>query len=74
MEDWGAPEGCYERRAKKREEKNVTVMGLDAVSHFFDIYRQNGKNGEEILQSLRENISRSIKRSALGTKEYTVAL
>ncbi|XP_078355336.1 uncharacterized protein LOC144639945 [Oculina patagonica] len=38
---------------------------LDTVSHFFDKYRQNGKNGEQTLQLIRENISNSIKGSFL---------
>jgi len=47
----------------RQEKKN---MALDAVSHFFDKYRQKGHKGEETLQLLRENISKSIRRSSLG--------
>lgn len=41
-------------------------MALDTVSHFFDNCRQKGQKGEETLQLIRENISKSIKKSSLG--------
>ena len=51
------------RNGTRQEKKN---MALDAVSHFFDKYRQKGHKGEETLQLLRENMSKSIRRSSLG--------
>lgn len=50
-------------------EKNLDKrkkMALDTVSHFFDNCRQKGQKGEETLQLIRENISKSIKKSSLG--------
>ncbi|XP_068702660.1 nicotinamidase-like [Montipora foliosa] len=41
-------------------------MALDTVSHFFDAYRKGGKNGEQKLQSVRQNVSSSFKKSCLG--------
>lgn len=43
-----------------------TVMALEIVSCFFDGYRKNGKEGENALKLVRENISNSIKSSSLG--------
>ena len=54
---------CSMTRQDPVQEKN---MALEIVSHFFDIYRKNGKDGENALQLVRENISNSIKRSSLG--------
>lgn len=41
-------------------------MALETVSCFFDGYRKNGKEGENALKLVRENISNSIKSSSLG--------
>ena len=41
-------------------------MALEIVSCFFDGYRKNGKEGENALKLVRENISNSIKSSSLG--------
>ena len=41
-------------------------MALEIVSCFFDGYRKNGKEGENSLKLVRENISNSIKSSSLG--------
>ena len=43
-----------------------TIMALEIVSCFFDGYRKNGKEGENALKLVRENISNSIKSSSLG--------
>ena len=51
-----------------RDELIQLKMALDTVSHFFDAYRKGGKNGEQILQSVRQNVSSSFKKSSLGTK------
>jgi len=41
-------------------------MALESVSHFFDKYRQRGKVGEQILQSVKQSISGSFTKSSLG--------
>lgn len=54
---------------KTIEERDWTrkrKMALDTVSHFFDNYRRKGQKGEESLQFIRENISKSIRKSSLG--------
>lgn len=41
-------------------------MALESVSHFFDKYRQRGKDGEQTLQSVKQSISGSFTKSSLG--------
>ena len=41
-------------------------MALESVSHFFDKYRERGKVGEQILQSVKQSISGSFTKSSLG--------
>lgn len=43
-------------------------MALETVSRIFDVYRQNGSEGEQILRTTREKISSSFKTSSLGIK------
>ena len=43
-------------------------MALEIVSRFFDVYRQNGGDGEQILRTAREKISSSFRTSSLGIK------
>jgi len=55
----------------KEEERDWTYrqenkMELDMVSHFFDNYRQKGQEGQETLQLIREDLSKSFKESSLG--------